>query len=91
MTDLYKGSLAQKEVNVKNKSILNPDEVLTAEQKERLETAKKADKPVIIASQTEAEAREGQRAECATDHRRGQPVEDHGVSAQRTTDGVNAR
>lgn len=36
----------------------NADVVLTKEQKERLELAKKSDKPIIIATQQEAEARE---------------------------------
>jgi hypothetical protein len=40
----------------------NPGEVLTAAQRERLAQARNAKKPVIIASQAEAEAREKQRA-----------------------------
>ncbi|OON60835.1 aminopeptidase [Massilia sp. KIM] len=40
----------------------NPGEVLTAAQRERLAQARKAKKPVIIATQLEAEAREKQRA-----------------------------
>jgi hypothetical protein len=42
--------------------LLNPEEVLTAEQRERLAAAATASDPVIIATQAEAVAREGQRA-----------------------------
>jgi hypothetical protein len=40
----------------------NPGDVLTAAQRQRLEQARTATKPVVIASQAEAEAREKQRA-----------------------------
>lgn len=40
----------------------NPEDVLNSEQRQRLQNAKSADKPVIIASQQEAEKREQSRA-----------------------------
>ena len=43
-------------------SLQNPDDVLTATQKDRFEKAKTSDKPVIIVTQTEAEKAEKSRA-----------------------------
>ncbi|MBQ5947687.1 M1 family metallopeptidase [Massilia sp. ST3] len=64
--------------------LLNPGEVLTAAQRERLKQARTSKKPVIIATQAEAEAREKQRATgTKTWHFRAKNVRDFAFASSR--------